>query len=129
MRGRLFIWSFVYISFLSALSIYWANNYQQFISRKGGELISFVKYLLLVSYLFLFLIQFVVKRINFILLLIQPISVLLLSFVTGIIFLLISGLEGIAKYNILTFGFAYTVITILFIYLFWYKNITRDSNA
>jgi hypothetical protein len=129
MKLGLLISSLIYLSIILGISFFWAFNYSEFTHSKGGELITFVKYLLLISYLVLLVIQFTVKRVNLVLVLIQPIATLLFAFVIGIMILLFSGLEGIPKHNILVFGFSYAAFTSLFIYLFWYKQIPNNSNA
>lgn len=129
MRLRLLISSLIFLSIILGVSVFWAFNYSEFTHSKGGELISFAKYLLLISYIGLLVIQSSIKKVNLILVLIQPIAALLFSFVIGIMILLFSGLEGIPKHNILVFGFSYAAFTSLFIYLFWYKQIPNNSNA
>ena len=129
MKLRLLIYAAICMSVLLSTTFYWAFNYPEFTHRKGDEFFSFVKYLLFISITFLLSLQLAVKKINFFLVLIQPVASLLLSFVAGIIILLLSGLDGIPKHNILIFGITYTVFTIMFVYLFWHNQTTKKSNA
>ena len=113
------IYSIIYGLIVVSFCIYWATNFTRHTTYKGDEFFMLVQYLLILTYLFYLIIQFSVKRINFLFALSIPIMTCIAAFCIGLFILFVTQLSGVPKHYILIYGLLYGLISLLAAYRFW----------
>jgi hypothetical protein len=118
----LLIYSIIYALTVVGFCIYWSTNFTRHTIYKGDEFFMLAQFLLALTYLFLLIIQFTVKRINFLFVLSIPLMTCVASFCIGLVILFGTRLSGIPRQYILIYGFLYGLITLLAVYRFWEQS-------
>jgi hypothetical protein len=108
--------SFVYVIITIGFTVYWANNFGEFVKFKGDEFFIFLGFVLGLTYLFLFSLRFTDKKINLFLILLFPLGVAIASFFLGLLFFLISNIAGTPSQTIYIYSGIYTAVTLLLIF-------------
>ena len=86
------------------------------------------EFLLVLTFIFYLIIQFTIKKINFLLALLIPVMSCLVAFCIGIFILMLTRLSGIPRQYILIYGLVYGLITLLATYWFWGREKTINKN-
>jgi hypothetical protein len=105
--------SVLYTVIMIGFTIYWANNYKEFVKYKGEEFFVFIILIVIFTYLFLLFLQFSDQRFTFLMFLLLPIGIAIASFIIMVLFFLISGIAGIPSQTIYIYSITYTAITLL----------------
>lgn len=108
----------IYAIIMISFAFYWGNNFSEFTHYKGDE--SEVTFLFVtgLTYLLILLFHFTIRKLNILILLFIPIIIAVASFVLGLIFLLITGINGTPAAIIHTYVIIYLLITLLIVILF-----------
>lgn len=124
---QLNIYCVIYGLLLVGLTTYWAANFSRHTTYKGDEFFMLAQYLLVLTYLFFFIIQFTVKRINFLLALGIPLIACVIVFCIGWVFMLATQLSGTPKQYLLIYGLLYGLVSVLAVYKFWGRTLANKK--
>jgi hypothetical protein len=119
---RLKIYSIFYGLIVVAFCVYWATNFTKHTTYKGDEFFMLVQFLLALTYVFYFAIQFWVKRINFLFALSIPILSCIASFCIGIFILFATRVSDIPKGYIMIYGLTHGFISLVAVYRYWGRS-------
>ena len=128
MKKRLQILCVIYFLILVIFSIYWATNFSKYIHYKGDEFFVFAEILLGLTITFYLTIQFTIKRINFLLALTLPFFICVISFIIGVLIILLTEAGDLPRQYILIYGGLYLIFSMLSIYKFWGQTIRNQPN-
>ncbi|MDB5200657.1 MAG: hypothetical protein JWQ27_66 [Ferruginibacter sp.] len=118
----LIIYSIIYGLSVVSFCMYWATNFSRHTIYKGDELVILAQFLLAMTYLFFVVIQFTVKRIHFLFVLLIPLMNCIAALCIGTVTLLATCLTGIPRQYILIYGFLYGLKSLFAVYQFWGKT-------
>jgi len=119
MRSPLFIVvSAIYGLAVAAFTVYWAENFSKYTTYKGDEFFDLVEYLLPAACVFYVLAVFPFKKINFFVALLIPVGACIGAIIAGMLFLLVSRIDGFPRQCILTYGLLYDILTLLAAFMF-----------
>jgi|GEM_PF-2131133 hypothetical protein len=113
-KKRLIIYTLSYLAIVAAFTGYWANHFMEHIHEKGEDFEVCVDFLVPLTYLLFVLISLTVKKIHLIALLAAPVTLVILSILSGLLVLRILGLDGTPKQIIYVFCSVYSLLAFLF---------------
>ena len=113
-KSRFIIVSILFIALLISLTIYHANNFLDYSSKKGDEYFTYFGVLLLLTYLYYFMLVFFF-RINFLIVLFIPFANILFSIILGFAISLIFQNQLGPKTDFFSCSFAQILLTCLFV--------------
>jgi hypothetical protein len=97
----------IYVFTVGGLTIYHAFNFTDYIHRKGDETIDYTYFLLFTSILFQGAIWVITKVFDWKAVVFATIANFILSYIVGLGVLMVSGLSGIPRHLIFTYGGCY----------------------
>jgi len=109
----------LYAISVACFAFYWANNFERYVHFKGDGFLVCVTFMILITYAALLLLQFKVLKIRLILLLSLPILIAFASIFSGFLILYATGIEGTSVQDICLYCMIYSLVSLLFIKLFW----------
>ncbi len=115
----LIIYQSIYGLTIIGFCSWWSENFSRHTTYKGDEFFILVQFLLVLTYGFYLVIQFTIKRINFIWLIALLLVTAIAAFFIGILVLLFTGLSGIPRHYIFLYGLLYGLIAIVAFNKFW----------
>lgn len=115
----LIIYSLIYVLTVVAFTFYWATNFHRHTIMKGDEFFMLAQFLLILTYLLYLIIQFTVRRINFLFALSIPLMTAIAAFCFGLFILLVTQISGIPRHYIWTYSILYGGFTFFSVYRFW----------
>jgi len=84
------------------------------------------QFLLVLTYLLVLIIQFTVKRINYLFALSIPLMTCVAALCIGLVILLGTHLSGIPRHYIFIYGLLYGLISLLAVYKFWGQTLKNS---
>jgi len=101
-----------YVILIIIFSVWWTHNFVEYVTAKGDEFEGCIKFLVPLTYVLFFIIQFSVKRRRIIIVLLIPVLIAVASFFLGIFFLRITGIRGVPNQIIYLYCVIYTILAV-----------------
>ena len=109
--SRLQLISLFYAAALLLFTVYWSQYYDTYATKKGEELFIALEVLLFVSFFYFVVLQISIAKTNWVLTLMLPIINGIISFLFTIVVLWLGSLDGNPEEDILIFGIVYTLLS------------------
>lgn len=109
--SRLQLISLFYAAALLLFTVYWSQYYDTYATKKGEELFIALEVLLFVSFFYFVVLQISIAKTNWLLTLMLPIINGIISFLFTIVVLWLGSLDGNPEEDILIFGIVYTLLS------------------
>ena len=121
--NRLQVITFFYTLALLLFTVYWSFYYHTYATNKGDELFTTLTVLLLITYFYFIALQFAIERTNWALTLLLPILNTIISFLITVVVLWLGGLDGAPQEVILIFGIVFTLLSGMEGLVLWNKPV------
>ncbi len=120
--SRLQVITLFYALSLLLFTVYWSFYYQTYATNKGDELFTTLTVLLLITYFYFVALQFAIERTNWALALLLPVLNTIISFLITVVVMWLGGLDGAPKEDILIFGIVFTLLSGMDGLVLWNKT-------
>ncbi len=103
--------SLFYAAALLLFTVYWAQYYHTYATKKGEELFIALEVFLFVTFFYFVVLQISVAKTNWVLTLMLPIINSIITFLFTVVVLWLGSFDGNPEEDILIFGIVYTLLS------------------